>query len=258
MAPRKKAFPVKGKKRSDRTYDYLPLPAPPPRPSRSAPREDFRLTAYKPMQRPITAPIKPHEIEEINRFRNFRDQIRESPIYTVRGRPKVHKPDAAFDKRANDVPFMPMDYGRTYTSRYYRPKRTLPDLTTRPYALQFIPEELHYLLGVNKNKTNGETGETTKKLDIARDDWQSRLDRMAEEEEPPEDYDENENEDDENKSNKDNEDDPDAVEDLEEDESENDDYNAERYFDGGEDDDGDDGGGGGGNDDYGGGGDDYD
>ncbi|KAK3063756.1 hypothetical protein LTS18_012995 [Coniosporium uncinatum] len=214
---------------------------------------------YPQMPRPPRPPkFRPSELAAVARFRSLRDRVRNGPLYTVLDEnAKVHKkrksaPATAIAKTSSFDPFTGMP---TYTDRYVRKPRKLPNLHTRPYALEFFPEELHATLqDPREAKLNGDSQAAKairpKKLQIDRNYTTSRLDALEEEQERDPDA---EDEDAEKDPDEEEQNAQDVETDYEEDEDDfgNDDYNAEQYFDGGDDDDGGDDYGGGGGDDYG-------
>jgi len=227
---------------------------------------------------PRAPPLSKKEDKQVTYFLLFREHCHDGPLYTqartwskrqrTYGQDQVNMRYGQTSKATID-PFLAVP---TYSQKFQQPKRALPDLTARPFALQFFPKELHDVLDdkdipagpprkrrrtdnrrlVLSNKTSlqtaddvfgtNETGGTVG-LGTALQVINS-LEKRAEDEDDG--FLSGDDDDDWVKDNGDDEDgnveDPDQY--NEDDESDNDDYNAEQYFDGNqEDDDYDDGGG---------------
>lgn len=150
---------------------------------------------------------------------------------------------------------------QTYTSKYFKVRRRIPNLNTRPYMLNLFPPELRPVISYTplptKNGKSGEEGPPNKKrrtLQISKKHGASLIDRFIKDEEQrakaredQDDSDEEERPEGENEEEADDEK-PDAVDEEDnwsavssDSEESGDDYNAEQYFDNGEDDDMDDG-----------------
>ncbi|MCJ1362083.1 hypothetical protein MMC16_001185 [Acarospora aff. strigata] len=204
-------------------------------------------------------PLTRIERIEIAHFRSFRERMHEGPLYAVLGdNVRVGKQGASASSQFDPFEGMP-----TYSMKYIKKRRRLPRLDTRPYVLEFFPEELWSVLDPEHAMQNG-TGEPTKRkklftsgtkresllaefdreipgdpedkakqhradaLDrLGNDDEDDDPEKLAEDDEPPE----------EEEMDEDFEEDEDAM---------GGDYNAENYFDNGDDDAGDDYDGGGG------------
>jgi len=204
----------------------------------------------------------------VNHHLALRDRIHDGSFYTILN----DGMKSGKKRRANEPPpnetalFNPFTDNATYTSKYHKVRRRIPNLDSRPYGklpllviltdtdsstvTDLFPPELRSLLGDSTNKEA--PSKKRKTLQVATSATvTSRIDNYlvlqgqrpdGEErgDDADEDYDEEDEEDEEEK--------PDAV--GEEDnwsavssdsEESGDDYNAERYFDGGDDDDMDDG-----------------
>jgi DNA-directed RNA polymerase III subunit RPC7 len=162
----------------------------------------------------------------------------------------------------------------TYSQRFTKHERALPDLASRPFAKEFFPPELHATLdgedgpapgGAKRRKLNGKKAlalsnitslRTAADIFLPQGAQQDQakalelLDKLGDDENADDLF--LDDEDDWVRTNEDGEDGEDGVEEAEEfdDESDND-YNAEQYFeDGAADEDGDDGGDGGGEEVY--------
>lgn len=227
---------------------------------------------------PSAAPLTKKEEKCVSYFLLFREQVHDGPLYThtrtlsldngapVRtyGQEQINKRYGVKNKATVD-PFLAMP---TYSQRFTKQERALPDLASRPFAKEFFPVELHPTLDGDdgpmagkKRRLNGKKTlalSNITELRTAEDIFmggagtegdadsatraQALLDKLAEGEDggvedllaEDEDWVQN------------NEDGEGEQEDEYDDESDNDDYNAEQYFDDGEgDDDYDEGGGGG-------------
>jgi len=215
------------------------------------------------------------ELASVNEYRRFRDQMRDGPLYTVLEPSSFTDEFGKVNKRAGIDPFQSMP---TYTNRYKKPRRTLPDLSGIPYVLEFFPKELWSVLDPKKISPEWQTLPNQK--DAKSDADRKRKREAVDDEDEEEDEDEVltagrkkrpqkrddptkqkgqkkglEAEDDYGTDKEEAAEDPDAADEPEQDsefsESDDgagDDYNAENYFDAGEDDDVDEGGGG--DDDY--------
>jgi len=112
--------------------------------STSGNRRIMREGKYKPMLnypqmlRPPGPPkFRPSELAAVARFRSLRDRIRNGPLYTVLdenarvSKKRKSAPTTTVAKIASFDPFTGMP---TYTDRYVRKPRKLPNLHTRPYG----------------------------------------------------------------------------------------------------------------------------
>lgn len=249
---------------------------------------------------PVPTPPSRKEDKQVSYFLLFREQVHDGPLYTqartwhqdasgmarAYGQEQINQRYGASNKASED-PFLAMP---TYSQRFERPERALPDLESQPFAKEFFPKELHATLegedrggsGASASKRRKTGAGQRKKLALSNittlrtaehlflaegelqksgeDGYKRALDFLEKMEKT------GDGEADDGLLSEDDEDDwvkPNEVDDGEdggedadqyEDESEND-YNAEQYFDGNQDDEdyndgGDDGGGGGGGDFY--------
>ncbi len=201
----------------------------------------------------IPAPLTASEELSINHYQTLRTSIHDGPLYTkAPPRDPATIPKIFGEDQANEIfaergrtdidPFVGVP---TYTMKYEKKERAMPQLSGRPFIKEFFPQELEGTLDGSDGHGGKVAGATKKKLILATGlsvEEKNRLmlekigeatedaadDAVAEEEEEEqeEDYD------------------------YEEDEEEmGGDYDAEQYFEDG-DDDGDDDAGGGGGDDY--------
>ncbi|KAK8192600.1 DNA-directed RNA polymerase III subunit C31 [Zalaria obscura] len=207
---------------------------------------------FPPMQPPIAEPPNEDEKRSVHFHRLIRDAKREGPFYAdvddnVRMRAEAGGPKAA-GAIGKEAFFDPFNDQPTYTQRYKRKRRTVPDLSKFPFVKELFPKELWATIDPeDKSHLKKSIGSLNKR---------TRFDRLlaeGDEEEEGAEVDENEEEKEEDEANPEDKEgdeaDPDQFD--EDDEDDDDDYNAEQYFDDGEDD------AGAGDDDYGGGGEDY-
>ncbi|KAK4170953.1 DNA-directed RNA polymerase III, subunit Rpc31 [Triangularia setosa] len=212
------------------------------------------------------------EEKQLDYFLIFREQAHDSPLYTEPpprtegSRRRAYGQDQinsryADESKATIDPFTAVE---TYSKRFERKKRTLPDFSNLPFAKEFFPPELHLTLdGLDEpgaDRKRRRTGPKTLALsnittygaeDLEEDggqvngqpDFNKALELFDNVEKlDGEDAFLSGEEDDWGNEDEDNEDAADAeAADQYDDESE-DDYNAEQYFDNDEDDYGDDGG----------------
>ncbi|TKA79092.1 hypothetical protein B0A49_01219 [Cryomyces minteri] len=184
------------------------------------------------LEPPLAAPPRRLERAQVARYRTLRDRIHEGPLYTVLGH------NVRVGKTGGRTQVDPFDGMPTYTQKYKRQRRKIPRLDTRPYVMEFFPEELRSTLDPNYRPSNGTTtssGSATdnkkKRLLISQGNKLGVLDEFDEENEG------RAGEDDDDDAEKDDDEEPAEEEqddDFEEDEEEGDDYNAEQYFSNGE------------------------
>lgn len=67
----------------------------------------------------------------MNHYRHLRSLIRDGPLYTVLDPSQLADDHGKVNKRSG---FDPFDGMPAYSKRYQKPKRLLPDLSTRPYG----------------------------------------------------------------------------------------------------------------------------
>jgi len=206
------------------------------RSSREGPQETPAI--YKPREQFPTmdmprAPIfSTSEKEVIGFFNDFRDQMHNSPIFTVLETDIcLQRPgelSGSFGSKDKEPPKSkfesPFESVQIYTSRYNPPKLALPKLEGRKYDKDFFPPELHSLIGPS---SPAQVARPSKRIKVE----EGEAEKVVGEEEEEDLLDPEEDE----EFDEDDEDGTDA----------GDDYNAEKYFDNGEDDGFDDDGGGG-------------
>ncbi|ROT41960.1 III, C31 subunit of DNA-directed RNA polymerase [Sodiomyces alkalinus F11] len=112
--------------------------------------------AYDP---PTAKPLTPTERRTVESFLLLRRQLHDGPLYTSRKLPgptSVSPSSASYrGKRsaASSTTYDPIRSSRavadpftavpTYSQRFARAERTLPDFSSRPYCPEFVPDELH-------------------------------------------------------------------------------------------------------------------
>ncbi|ORY14249.1 DNA-directed RNA polymerase III, subunit Rpc31 [Clohesyomyces aquaticus] len=218
-----------------------------------APTENFPRTGHAPPPPPTSDESATH-----HRLVTLRDRIHDGPLYTILGDGmetglKRRQQDAAPTEAAL---FNPFTDNLTYSAKYMKVRRRIPRLDTRPYVVDLFPEELRSIL--SHTADGGRETKRQKLLHVSKVDAVSRIDRILEAEEARA-KEEQERADADEEVEQDAEDDdaeeeydekPDAIDEEDnwsapstDSEESDDDYNAERYFDGGEDDYGDEGGG---------------
>lgn len=75
----------------------------------------------------------------MNHYRHFRSLVRDGPLYTVLDHSQLTDDHGKINRRSG---FDPFDGMPSYSKRYHKPNRLLPDLSARPYILKFYPKEL--------------------------------------------------------------------------------------------------------------------
>ena len=143
--------------------------------SRTVQPADFS-TPLQPYRVPHARPLSAQEQRFVNSFLLIRHQIHESPLHTARGlapislsatsaqkhygqaqlNAKYAASSGALRSRANVDPFTAVP---TYSQRFTRQERTLPDFSSRPDCPEFVPKELHATF----EGTDGERGVTASK-----------------------------------------------------------------------------------------------
>ncbi|KAB5532506.1 DNA-directed RNA polymerase III, subunit Rpc31 [Coniochaeta sp. 2T2.1] len=230
---------------------------------------------FPPYNVPVAAPLTKKEEKQVSYFLLFREQVHDGPLYThtrtftadtteptrVYGQEQINKRYGLKNKATVD-PFLAMP---TYSQRFIKQERALPDLADRPFAKEFFPPELHATLdgedtpaagGAKRRRLNGKKTLALSNITSLRtaadifmpDQDQAKalelLDKLGDDDNPDELL--LDDDDDWVRTNEDGEEAVDDPEDEFDDESDND-YNAEQYFEGGDaDEDYDDGGDGGG------------
>ncbi|KAI5817716.1 DNA-directed RNA polymerase III, subunit Rpc31 [Pyronema omphalodes] len=175
-------------------------------------KPDYSVTElFPPNPPPVQSSLTKEERAMVSRFRSHRDKIHTGPFYTVL---------APRTKGTTEDPFNNIS---RYSEKYQRKPRKAPKLDSRPYVVEFFPEELHATLGVEKS----EDGKIRKKTLVVTQ-LDELLDMVAEDgaEDKEEDKEDKEEED----KGVESEQDPDQLTDDDEG-----DYNAEQYFSGGDD-----------------------
>ncbi|KAK4221618.1 hypothetical protein QBC38DRAFT_376812 [Podospora fimiseda] len=111
---------------------------------------------------PKPAPLNVKENKQVMCFLTFREQCHDSPLYTqartwdkvTTGAGKRSFGQEQINKRYMDDNMVdPFTAVPTYSAKFHVPSRTLPDLSSRPFAKEFFPSELHSTLdGDTSNK----------------------------------------------------------------------------------------------------------
>lgn len=121
------------------------------------------LRPSQPYNPPSAKPLTHNERRAVESFLLLRRQIHDGPLYTSRKLPgpttTVSPSSASYrGKRSAAAPsvFDPLRSSRatvdpftavpTYSQRFVRPERTLPDFSSRPFCPEFVPQELHATL----------------------------------------------------------------------------------------------------------------
>lgn len=236
----------------DQYLNYTPTELFPVRLSRSevATQANF-LPLLQNVETTITAPPTAAERRSFYHANRLREMRRAGPFYATGDLSKRPSRNAVMTGRVgkaqvgNDSsnPFTSME---TYSSKYNKKTRVLPDLKSYPFIKEFFPRELWDVMGIadeeseKKAKADGVDPPKKKRklLQIAKANTISRLEALEAEEARRAEAGEDEEEDEEKE---DGEGQPLETQDddYEDGESEADDYNAEAYFDNGEDDYGD-------------------
>ncbi|KAF9880127.1 hypothetical protein CkaCkLH20_02081 [Colletotrichum karsti] len=105
---------------------------------------------------PTAKPLSDHERANVNAFLLFRRQLQDGPLYTrkrtwgmdplnVRKLYGQEQVNAKYGvrTRATADPFTAVP---TYSQKFTRPERALPDFSSRPFCKEFFPQELHATL----------------------------------------------------------------------------------------------------------------
>jgi DNA-directed RNA polymerase III subunit RPC7 len=71
------------------------------------------------------------ELDRVNHYRHFRSLIRDGPLFTVLDPGQLTDDRGRVNKRSG---FDPFDGMPSYSQRYQKPKRLVPDLSTRQYG----------------------------------------------------------------------------------------------------------------------------
>jgi DNA-directed RNA polymerase III subunit RPC7 len=122
---------------------------------------------------PQAAPLSKKEDKQVSYFLLFREQAHDGPLYTqtrttdvndgeptrTYGQDQINQRYGVKNKGTVD-PFLSMP---TYSQRFNKQERALPDLASRPFAKEFFPAELHATLegedggDAKRRKTNKKT-----------------------------------------------------------------------------------------------------
>ncbi|EXJ80550.1 hypothetical protein A1O1_08696 [Capronia coronata CBS 617.96] len=106
-------------------------------PNRPAPQ-------FPDIELPVPRPISAFELSCVKSYLRFRDRARNGPYYSVLDPSSLADPKTGkVIKRAGFDPFNDQE---KYTAKYYKKKRTVPDLSGRDYELRYFPPELWPLL----------------------------------------------------------------------------------------------------------------
>ncbi|KAK2042483.1 hypothetical protein LZ31DRAFT_556084 [Colletotrichum somersetense] len=106
---------------------------------------------------PTAKPLSDLERANVNAFLLFRRQFQDGPLYTRKrtwgmdpgntrklyGQDQVNAKYGGVRTRATADPFTAVP---TYSQKFSRPERALPDLAARPFCKEFFPQELHEAL----------------------------------------------------------------------------------------------------------------
>lgn len=79
------------------------------------------------------------ELDRVNHYRHLRSLIRDGPLYTILDRSQLTDDHGKTNRRSG---FDPFDGMPSFSKRYHKPNRSLPDLSTRSYFLKYFPKEL--------------------------------------------------------------------------------------------------------------------
>ncbi|KAF2761473.1 hypothetical protein EJ05DRAFT_265145 [Pseudovirgaria hyperparasitica] len=192
---------------------------------------------WKDIRIPMTKPVSRIEKTSISRYRAIRSRIHEGPLYTILPSSKEWKATSRGHYGVMD----PFEGMRTYSQQFQRQKNHIPKLDTRPYVMQFFPEELRKTLDPTYttealDPSAPPAKKKRKKLDIYRVGGTSRLEELdtLNDGELARRGDDDGSDDGREKGS----DDEQASVNMDEsfDEESGDDYDAENYFDGGDDD----------------------
>ncbi|AEO67286.1 uncharacterized protein THITE_2116185 [Thermothielavioides terrestris NRRL 8126] len=110
---------------------------------------------FPPYDVPKAPALTKKEEKQVSYFLLFREQCQDSPLYTqapartqplgtrrTYGQDQLNKRYGQISKATVD-PFTAVP---TYSHKFQKPPRTLPDLASRPFAKEFFPPELHATL----------------------------------------------------------------------------------------------------------------
>lgn len=75
-------------------------------------------------------PLSDDETEQVDAYISFRDKLRNGPLYAVLESNSFTDEKGRLNKRTGFDPFTGME---KYSARFDKPKRTVPDLSTRTY-----------------------------------------------------------------------------------------------------------------------------
>jgi DNA-directed RNA polymerase III subunit RPC7 len=210
----------------------------PPTPSRLSLAQETAL--------PQAGPPSAGEASIVQQYLAVRDRIHEGPFYTLLGDGMKN----GLKRKANETApteaslFDPFVDNQTYSSKYLKKRRKLPNLALRPYAVEFFPAELHETIGATGNRgANAKKRTLVVDTKVREDTLKKKLEAFSRIIEEAEVRDEDED-DEELEEEAEGEEKEDAGEDDDkwsavssDSEESGDDYNAEQYFDNGEDDD---------------------
>ncbi|KAI4157548.1 MAG: hypothetical protein LQ346_009119, partial [Caloplaca aetnensis] len=104
------------------------------------------------------APLTAIEKADVAAFRSLRARIHEGPYYTILDdEARVGKKTAA----SAAATFDPFNGMPTYSQKYMKKRRRLPNLSARPYVLKYFPKELWPTLDPKNHKPSKPNGAPT-------------------------------------------------------------------------------------------------
>ncbi|EEH33880.2 hypothetical protein PAAG_04929 [Paracoccidioides lutzii Pb01] len=89
---------------------------------------------------PVAQPLTEEERSQVDYYRRLREMIHDGPYYTVMSTPPSFQKGG--EAAARKAQFDPFQGTATYGQRYLKKTRTLPKLRERPFAMNFFPKEL--------------------------------------------------------------------------------------------------------------------
>jgi DNA-directed RNA polymerase III subunit Rpc31 len=88
---------------------------------------------------PIPRPLTEDEIDRVDHYLDFRDEVRNGPYYTILDPSSFTDDKGKTNPRAGFDPFSNVE---RYSSKFYKPKRTIPDLSGCEYGTSAGAEHL--------------------------------------------------------------------------------------------------------------------
>ncbi|CDK25321.1 unnamed protein product [Kuraishia capsulata CBS 1993] len=183
---------------------------------------------------PVNSQMTQKERDSAKHLINFTKLMRDGPFYTGKlDSVDSDKSNKKAEKDANYYEGGINDGIKRYSDRYRKKRKTVRSIDDHPYIIQFFPDELLSVMGVDNSKkkkllsisrykisSDPNFGDLIKKSEDKSSEIMSRLQDVEED----------------TTTNQEVENDEDVEEDDEFEEDEDDDYNAEKYFDDGDDD----------------------